>query len=471
MSQRKHSKKRQPNGDNINKDWKIMFNQVQKQILNLMTQNKRKCAELRQMSHLLKEKEAINRELYWKLEFNNLEMEELNNLKYKYSEILKKNAKLWGQNKNLNYEYSEILKKNTELKGQNKNLNYEYSEILKKNIELKGQNKNLNYEYSEILKKSTEVEELNNILKYKNDEILRKNSELKGQNKNLNYKYSEVLKKNTELEGQNKNLNYKYSEVLKKNTELEGQNKNLNYKYSEVLKKNTELEGQNKNLNYKYSEVLKKSTELEELHNNLKSKNKKMLKEQHVLGGFGQGPSVNLGEKSEHCACCPNSCTQQLNHEGPKDAPVPEPTKDSTKECDACEAEPSAPCNDVTVEAPLSEEQLLVKELIKAVITHASREANVSPSDEIQQGLFIALWAQLKEETLNIKKKRIKSLEKAIFKDITKELGITPNLVIIALAVASPYQQVVISIFKDHLFRKKRNRLARFFAWCGKTGR
>ncbi|KAL3987300.1 hypothetical protein ACER0C_014415 [Sarotherodon galilaeus] len=184
----------------------------------------------------------------------------------------------------------------------------------------------------------------------------------------------------------------------------------------------------------------------------------------------GEAMLQGVGEKSEHCACCPHSCTHQLNQEGPKDAPVPEPTKDSKeKECDVCEAEPSAPSDDVTVEAPLSEEQLFVKELVNAVITRASREAKVSPSDDIQHRLFIALWAQLKEKTLNIKEKSIKRLQKAIFKDITKVLNITPNLVIIALCVAPPHQQIVISVFKQHLFRKKRNLLTRLLAWCGKT--
>lgn len=40
---------------------------------------------------------------------------------------------------------------------------------------------------------------------------------------------------------------------------------------------------------------------------------------------------------------------------------------------------------------------------------------------------------------------------------------------IIALAVAQPQQEVVIPIFKDHLFRKKRNLLTRLFTWCGTT--
>ncbi|KAL4004163.1 inactive dipeptidyl peptidase 10 [Sarotherodon galilaeus] len=196
-----------------------------------------------------------------------------------------------------------------------------------------------------------------------------------------------------------------------------------------------------------------------------------------------------VGEKRKHCACCPHSCTQQLNQEDPQSAglesvsevaegaksgPVAEPTGDSKKsdsslECEVCETEPTDPFGDVTVEPPLLEQQRLVKELINAVIIRASREAKVPPSDEIQQQLFISLWAQIKEKTINIKRNRVKSLEKVIFKDIQKLLEIPPNLVIIALGVAQPDQQVVISIFKDRLLRKKRNLLTRLFAWCGKT--
>ncbi|CAI5691456.1 unnamed protein product [Oreochromis niloticus] len=208
-----------------------------------------------------------------------------------------------------------------------------------------------------------------------------------------------------------------------------------------------------------------------------------------VEHGVDPGESVNsgetilqgVGEKLKHCACCPHSCTQQLNQEdpqpaglesvsevadGPKSGPVAEPTKDSKKNDSSlvCEAEPSDPSGDVTVEPPLLEQQLLVKELINAVIARASREAKVLPSDEIQQRLFIALWAQIKEKTLNIKRNRVKSLEKAIFKDFTKLLGIPPDFVIIFLALAQPYEEKVIDIFKDHLFRKKRNLLTRLFA-------
>lgn len=62
---------------------------------------------------------------------------------------------------------------------------------------------------------------------------------------------------------------------------------------------------------------------------------------------------------------------------------------------------------------------MLFKEIINAVITSASRKAKVSPSEE-----SASLWAQVKEKPLNIKQKRIKSLEKAIFKAISKVLDI-----------------------------------------------
>lgn len=64
---------------------------------------------------------------------------------------------------------------------------------------------------------------------------------------------------------------------------------------------------------------------------------------------------------------------------------------DSSLECEVCEAEPTAPSGDVTVEPPLLEQQRLVKELINAVIIRASREAKVPPSNEKQQQLFISL--------------------------------------------------------------------------------
>ncbi|CAI5642047.1 unnamed protein product [Oreochromis niloticus] len=217
------------------------------------------------------------------------------------------------------------------------------------------------------------------------------------------------------------------------------------------------------------------------------------------FGDFGDssgddpGENVNLGEtslqgvgeKSKHCACCPHSSTQHMKQdpqsadlvsdselaEGPKNGPVAEPTKgsksnDSSLECEVCEAEPSATFDGVNVEAQLLDQQLLVKELLNAVVARASRKAKVPPSDSIQQLIFPALWAQIKEKTLNIKQNRIKSLEKAIFKDITKLLEIPPDHVIIALPIV---QEVVISVFKDHLFRKKRNLLRRLFAWCGIT--
>ncbi|CAI5667284.1 unnamed protein product [Oreochromis niloticus] len=123
---------------------------------------------------------------------------------------------------------------------------------------------------------------------------------------------------------------------------------------------------------------------------------------------------------------------------------------------------------DVTVEL-LLEQQRLVNELINAVIVRASREAKVPPCDEIQQRLFISLWAKIKGKAINIKRHTVKSLEKAIFKDIQKQVGIPPNLVIIALAVAPRHQEMVISIFKDHLLQKKRNLLTRLFAWFRKT--
>ncbi|KAL3993039.1 shingomyelin synthase [Sarotherodon galilaeus] len=210
-------------------------------------------------------------------------------------------------------------------------------------------------------------------------------------------------------------------------------------------------------------------------------------------GGDDPGESVNLGEtslqgvgeKSKHCACCPHSSTQHMKQdpqsadlvsdselaEGPKNGPVAEPTKgsksnDSSLECEVCEADPSATSDGVNVDAQLLDQQLLVKELLNAVIARASRKANVPPTDFIQQQLFPALWAQMKEKTLNIKQSRIKSLEKAIFKDLTKLLKVPPDHVLITLPLA---QEVVIYVFKDHLFRKKRSLLRRLFAWCGNT--
>ncbi|CAI5691536.1 unnamed protein product [Oreochromis niloticus] len=158
-------------------------------------------------------------------------------------------------------------------------------------------------------------------------------------------------------------------------------------------------------------------------------------------------PGVNILQSdngnSDHCVCCPQSCTQQQNLGDPESVDLEEPH--------------------------VSEEQLLVKELINAVIARASKEAMVSPSDTIQQRLFTALWAQVEHKTLKITQKGIKKLEKLIFKDITKRLDINPDLVIIALAVGQPYIEVIISIFEDHLFPKKRNLLARFFSWCVKA--
>lgn len=155
-------------------------------------------------------------------------------------------------------------------------------------------------------------------------------------------------------------------------------------------------------------------------------------------------PGVNILQsdegKSKHCVCCPQSCDQQQNPGDPESVDLQE--------------------------TPVSEEQLLVKELINAVITRASKEAKVSPSDTIQQRLFTALWAQVEQKPLKITHRGIKKLEKVIFKDITKRLDINPDLVIIALAVGQPYLEVIISIFEDHLFPKKRNSLARFFSWC-----
>ncbi|XP_026022499.1 uncharacterized protein LOC113021890 [Astatotilapia calliptera] len=154
-------------------------------------------------------------------------------------------------------------------------------------------------------------------------------------------------------------------------------------------------------------------------------------------------PGVNILRsdegKSKHCVCYPQSCNQQQNPGDPESVDLQEP--------------------------PVSEEQLLVKELINAVITRASKEAKVSPSEMIQQRLFTALWAQVEQKPLKITHRGIKKLEKVIFKDITKRLDISPDLVIIALAVGQPYLEVIISIFEDHLFRKK-SLLARFFSWC-----
>ncbi|CAI5645369.1 unnamed protein product [Oreochromis niloticus] len=214
-----------------------------------------------------------------------------------------------------------------------------------------------------------------------------------------------------------------------------------------------------------------------------------------MIKDFGDDPGENVnlgetslqgvGEKSKHCACCPHSSTQHMKQdpqsadlvsdsalaEGPKNGPVAEPTKgsksnDSSLECEVCEAEPSATSDGVNVEAQLLDQQLLVKELLNAVVARASRKAKVPPSDLIPQQLFPALWAQIKEKSLNIKQNRIKSLEKAIFKDITKLLKVPPEHVIITLPLA---QEVVNYVFKDHLFRKKRNLLRRLFAWCRNT--
>lgn len=142
-------------------------------------------------------------------------------------------------------------------------------------------------------------------------------------------------------------------------------------------------------------------------------------------------PGVNILQsdegKSKHCVCCPQSCNQQQNPGDPESVDLQEP--------------------------PVSEEQLLVKELINAVITRASKEAKVSPSDTIQQRLFTALWAQVELKPREVTHRGIKKLEKVIFKDITKRLDISPDLVIIALAVGQPYLEVIISIFEDHLFR------------------
>ncbi|CAI5653398.1 uncharacterized protein LOC102079803 [Oreochromis niloticus] len=175
---------------------------------------------------------------------------------------------------------------------------------------------------------------------------------------------------------------------------------------------------------------------------------------------LGETSLQGVGEKSKHCACCSHSSTQHMNQEDPQLA-------DLVSDSELAQGPKNGPVDGVKmVDAQLLDQQLLVKELLNAVVARASRKAKVPPTDSIQQQLFPALWAQIKEKPLNIKQNRLKSLEKAIFKDITKLLVIPPDHVIIALPIV---QEVVIYVFKHHLFRKKRNLLRRLFAWCGIT--
>lgn len=271
---------RQPDINIINEGWGIKFAQAREQIVSLIKENKKKSAEVNEMSEQLQGRKATIDKMEWDLQYmdqmNHLLQRKLDEAEEKNKEVLQQKEQQDTKQKDLQRELQGMQEKYRMVKAELEQTLVQNKDLLQE----KEQQKERLPEEKCIIK---DFESKNQKLQGFCDELKVKTSELEGEKETLEKRCSHMQKKIDHMAKNNseliKGILLEFNNLKRENTEMQAQkqkqdktHEDLQCTLRDIQKRNEQLEGLHKEDQVRNADLQKAKLTQEATSKDLKEK-------------------------------------------------------------------------------------------------------------------------------------------------------------------------------------------------------